>query len=60
MVRTSNGYMVSRKEMIKEHKRIIPKLKKAGEKKEVEDQEEELEEIKEKGKKKNEKEEEED
>jgi hypothetical protein len=46
--RTTDGYMVSKKEMIKEHKRIIPKLEKAGEEEEEEKQEKELKEIKKK------------
>jgi len=37
---------VSKKEMLKEHKRIIPELKKAGLKKEANTQAEELKELK--------------
>ena len=47
-MKTSDGFMVSRKEMIKEHERIIPKLEKAGEEEEEEKQEKELKEIKKK------------
>jgi hypothetical protein len=42
---TSTGYMVNTNEMLKEHKRIVPELKKAGLKKEAKDQEKELKEI---------------
>lgn len=41
-------YKVSKKEMIKEHKSIIPKLKKAGLKKEASKQSRELKQIKKK------------
>jgi hypothetical protein len=41
-------YKVSKKEMIKEHKRIVPELKKAGLKTEALKQARELEEIKKK------------
>ena len=47
---TSDGFMVSKKEMIKEHKRLIPKLEKEGDKKEADTQKHELKEIKKKGK----------
>ena len=47
-MKTSDGYMVSKKEMIQEHKRIIPELRKAGLKKEANKQAKELEEIKKK------------
>lgn len=40
--------MVSTKEMLSEHKRIIPELKKAGLEKEAKDQSKELKEIKKK------------
>jgi hemerythrin len=39
---------VSKKELVKEHKRIVPMLKKAGLKKEAKEQAEELKEIKKK------------
>lgn len=41
-------YKVSKKEMVKEHKRIIPKLKKAGLTKEAKKQSKELKQIKKK------------
>lgn len=41
-------YKVSKKEMVKEHKRIIPELKKAGLKKEAKRQSKELKQIKKK------------
>lgn len=45
---TSDGYMVSKKKMVKEHEKLIPKLEKAGEEKEAEEQEKELKHIKKK------------
>ncbi len=44
--KTTKTYRVSKKEMIKEHKRIVPELRKAGLKKEAKRQAKELKEIK--------------
>lgn len=48
MRRTSDGYMVNKKKMIKEHQKLIPKLEKAGEEDEAEEQKKELKQIKKK------------
>ena len=48
-MRTSDGYMVSKKEnkeLIQEHKRIIPKLEKVGLKKEAKIQSKDLKKLK--------------
>lgn len=45
-IKKMKKYKVSKKEMISEHKRIIPQLKKAGLKKEADRQAKELKQIK--------------